>query len=164
MKQSLAIALVGLFMTAGAMAAEPAQNAAQTPPPGYGRSMSFSSTKIVVADLDKAMRFYAGTLGMKEAARYSRPDLQEIMLNFPGEQIPQLVLVYYPDNRKIELGNAYGYLVFVTPDIKGLVAKIKANGYEVVREPSAMGDLKISVAFAKDHEGRPIELVELAQK
>jgi catechol 2,3-dioxygenase-like lactoylglutathione lyase family enzyme len=141
-----------------------AQNAAQQPPPGFGRSASFSGTKIVVADLDKALAFYSGMLGMKEVTRYGRPDLQEIMLAYEGQQVPQLVLVHYPANPKIVIGNGYGYLVFVTPDVRGLFARLKTAGYKTVQDPHEMTDLGIIVGFAEDHEGRPIELVEMMAK
>jgi hypothetical protein len=86
------------------------------------------------------------------------------MLKYESDGEPTLVLVKYPDDRKIELGNAYGYLLFVTPDLSGLLARIRQNGFTVKQETREMAQLGIKVAFAEDPEGRPIELVEMLKK
>ena len=52
--------------------------------PGAGTKMSFSATKLEVNDLELALKFYRDTLGMKESARMTSPDLREIMLKFEG--------------------------------------------------------------------------------
>ncbi len=161
------LACLCLAASHAASAGEPAaaaKEAARAPAP-IGSTMSFSGTKIVVADFAAALKFYGGVLEMKEVGRYERPgEFQEIMLAYAGQSAPQLVLVHHLDGRRIELGNGYGYLVFVTPDIKATAAKARAGGYKIVQEPRAMGDLGISVGFVEDQEGRPIELVEMQRK
>lgn len=160
-----ALAVLSLALSHSAFAAEPVPAAAPGPAPRLGAAMSFSGTKIVVADLAAASRFYGGVLEMTEVARYERPgEFQEIMLAYPGQPAPQLVLVHYLDGRKIELGSAYGYLVFVTPDIRATLGRVQAGGYKIVEAPRAMADLGISVGFVQDHEGRPIELVEIRRQ
>ena len=159
------LTLLGLAVGHASLAAEPAGTAARQPPAAMGSTMSFSGTKIVVADLAAALKFYAGVLEMTEVARYERPgEFQEIMLAYPGQPAPQLVLVHYLDGRRIQLGNGYGYLVFVTPDIRASLGKVEAGGYRIVEAARPMADLGISVGFVEDHEGRPIELVEIGRK
>ena len=164
LKQVLMLTLTaGLFGLAGAALAEDTYKM-QAAPPGFGQKMSFSSTKIVVADPAVALKFYAGVLGMKETGHYHNNQIDETMLKFDGDNEPTLVLVHYADNRKIELGTAYGNLLFVTPDIKGLVGKLRAGGYKVPKEPAVSTQMGIIVGFAEDPEGRPIELVEMLKK
>ena len=81
-----------------------------------------------------------------------------------GDAEPTLVLVKHPEARKVEVGNAYGYLVITTPDIKALVARIRANGFTVSGEPREARQFGLAgLIFLKDPEGRPIEIVELVK-
>ena len=159
------LALLSLAFSQVGTAAEPSRKDGPPTAPALGSTMSFSGTKIVVADLAAALKFYAGVLEMKEVSRYERPgEFQEIMLAYPGQPAPQLVLVHYQDGRRIQLGNGYGYLVFVTPDIRATIGKVQSGGYKLVEPARTMADLGISVGFVEDHEGRPIELVEIGKK
>ena len=115
-------------------------------------------------DMKRTVDFYSGVLGMKETGHYHNDKIDETMLKFDGDNEPTLVLVHYADNRKIELGTAYGNLLFVTPDIKGLVGKLRAGGYKVPKDPAVSTQMGIIVGFAEDPEGRPIELVEMLKK
>jgi len=137
----------------------------QPNPSGVGTKMSFSATKLEVNDLELALKFYRDTLGMKESARMTSPTLREIMLKFDGDSEPTLVLVKHPEERKVEVGNAYGYLVITTPDINGLIARIRSNGFTVSGTPREAREFGLAgLIFLKDPEGRPIEIVELVKK
>lgn len=152
---------LGLFGLAGVAAAEPAQK--MTPPPGYGQKLSLGFTKFVVSDIDKAVKYYT-TIGMKETFRYQRPDLLEVNMKFDGDAEPTLVLQKYSDGRKIEVGTAYGNLGIITPDIKGLFAKLDALGFKPTVPPHEMPELGIIVGMIKDFDGRQLEIVEMTKK
>ena len=135
----------------------------QPSPPGYGQKLSFSFTKIVVSDMDRAVQYY-GALGMKESQRYATPALLEIMLKFDGDAEPTLVLQKYSDGRKIDIGTAYGNLGIVTPDIHGLYAKLEAIGSKPTAPVHEMADLGIIVGMTKDPDGHQLEIVQMLKK
>ncbi len=162
LKQYLMLALtVSMVGIAAGAVADPAQK--QTPPAGYGQKLSLGFTKFVVSDMDRAIQYYT-TIGMKETFRYKTPALLEVNMKFDGDTEPTLVLQKYSDNRKIEIGTAYGNLGIVTPDIKGLFARLAAIGFKPMAPPHEMTDLGIIVGMTKDFDGRQLEIVEMLKK
>jgi catechol 2,3-dioxygenase-like lactoylglutathione lyase family enzyme len=158
-----AAAVATLLSISHAMAAEPAYKVSQPTPPGYGQKLSFGFTKIVVADMDRAVRFYSA-IGMKESQRYTTSTLLEIMLKFDGDGEPTLVLQKYADNRKVEIGTGYGNLGIVTPDIRGLYAKLEQIGFKPKSPPHEMAELGITVGMTEDPDGHPLEIVQMIRK
>lgn len=164
MLRSLRVAMMAwLFGCSAAMAAEPAYKVSQPPPPGYGQKHTFGFTKIVVADMDRAVRFYTA-LGMTESQRYTTPALLEIMLKFDGDGEPNLVLQKFSDNRKIEIGTGYGNLGIVTPDIKALYTRLEQIGFRPKSPPHEMAQLGISVGMIEDPDGHPLEIVQMLKE
>jgi catechol 2,3-dioxygenase-like lactoylglutathione lyase family enzyme len=157
-----AAALATVFASAAA-GAESAYKVSQATPPGYGQKLSFGFTKIVVAEMDRAMRFYSA-MGMRESQRYTTPALIEIMLKFDGDAEPTLVLQKYADNRKVEIGTGYGNLGIVTPDIRGLYARLEQIGFKPKAQPHEMGELGITVGMIEDPDGHPLEIVQMQKK
>ena len=141
-----AVAMIGGAAGAGAQAVN---KVSQASPPGYGQKLSFGFTKIVVSDMDRSFQYYTA-IGMKEAQRYNTPTLSEVMLKFDGAAEPTLVLQKYADNRKIEIGTAYGNLGIVTPDIHGLYAKLESIGFKPKAPAHEMTQLGIIVGMAED--------------
>jgi lactoylglutathione lyase len=146
-----------------AMAAEPAYKVSQPTPLGYGQKLSFGFTKIVVADIDRAVRFYSA-IGMQESQRYTTSALLEIMLKFDGDGEPTLVLQKYADDRKVEIGTGYGNLGIVTPDIHGLYARLEQTGFKPKSRPHEMAELGIIVGMTEDPDGHPLEIVQMSRK
>jgi catechol 2,3-dioxygenase-like lactoylglutathione lyase family enzyme len=145
----------------GVAAADPAQKI--TPPPGYGQKLSLGFTKFVVSDMDKAVKYYTA-VGMREASRYQGPDFFEVNMKFDGAAEPILVLQKYSDDRKIEVGTAYGNLGILTPDIKGLFARLDAIGFKATVPPHEMPQDGVIVGLVKDFDGRQLEIVEMMRK
>lgn len=164
MHRSLRVATMAwLLGCSAAMAAEPAYKMNQPPPPGYGQKHTFGFTKIVVADMDRAVRFYSA-IGMKESQRYTTAAMLEIMLKFDGDGEPTLVLQRFADNRKIDIGTGYGNLGIVTPDIKALYARLEQIGFKPKSAPHEMDQLGITVGMIEDPDGHPIEIVQMLKK
>ena len=126
MRSAVWAALGGGLVLAGATAAAAEAGPAggygmkviEAPPPDLGARPSFGFTKLVVADLDRALRFYTEVMGMREAVRITAPALYEIALKYPGAAEPQLTLVKpIPAPARVEVGTAYGNLGIYTTDL-----------------------------------------------
>ena len=123
---------------------------------------SFSFAKIVVRDLERSVAFYEQVLGMKPVMHFEREDLEEIGLRFPEEEGPAatLVLMKPAGDAPIVLGNGWGPLGFVTPDIAALFALARKLGSRIVEEPKEMQEIGVSVGYIEDPDGHPIEIVQ----
>src|SRR4051812_24422552 len=135
-------------------ATAPAQ-AATTPP-----SATFAFAKIVVADLDRAVDFYARVLGLTVAQTIEMDDLAERILAKPGQQGgANLILYQHKDGRALTLGDAHGPVGFYVRDVDATYAHALSQGAQGHREPFDAGALR--VAFILDPEGHEIELVSV---
>ena len=120
----------------------------------------FGFTKIIVDDLDRIAVFYEQTMGFRQFQRVhssvAGEPMEEIIL-VHGEGMGQSVpLVGSPASQPTTF-----WLGFQTKDVAALVAKVVAAGGSVVEAPREDPEHGVRVAFAKDPDGRLMELVEL---
>lgn len=123
----------------------------------------FSCTKLVVADLEKASTFYKSVFGLTEQGRVNaeiegRP-ISEIMFNPTAPGGATFVLLAYTDTITPALSESI--ILFITPDLAGLLEKAGAAGGTVVEEMYDRPEHGVKVAFVRDIEGHLIEAVEL---
>ncbi|GAC1311032.1 MAG: lactoylglutathione lyase [Acidimicrobiales bacterium] len=123
---------------------------------------SFAATGIVVADLERAARFYKEVMGMQELQRVAVPDLQleEIILSFAAGRGAAIVLMHYTDSVDRGFVDIGEKLVMYVEDPVALAAAVRDAGLEVTREPSDGGPFGL-VGFVKDPDGHTIELLQL---
>jgi catechol 2,3-dioxygenase-like lactoylglutathione lyase family enzyme len=130
----------------------------------YGKYPALAGLKIVVADMDRAIRFYS-TLGMKEVALViARPPSAakrlEVMMRYPEERDPWLILVQAgPDS-----SFASGAIAMLTPDIKGLFERIQAAGYPIKRQPQQNQEHTRLIGIVDDPDGHSIEMMESVKR
>ncbi len=67
------------------------------------------------------------------------------------------------DTGSYDLGNAFGHMALGCEDIYAACEKIKALGGNVTREPGPMKGGETHIAFIKDPDGYPIELIQTKQ-
>src|SRR5688572_20715408 len=72
--------------------------------------------KLVVSDLEAMKAFYIQAFSLREANTIESDTFKEIMLRSKGGFT--LVLFRWKDGRSITLGNAYGPVGFMIPDLK----------------------------------------------
>lgn len=119
-------------------------------------------TKMVVADLDAASRFYQQVCGFAEAQRIEatlegRAFVEAVMAS-PAKGGATLVLMAYRDGAPVAVGESvYG---FNTEDAAAFLHRVRAAGGSVVEEPVTLAQLGLVVAFAKDPEGHVIEVMQ----
>jgi hypothetical protein len=106
-------------------------------------------------------------MGLKQTERVETPDIIEILLTRSGkEPEDSLVLVFQKNrNEPYVIGNAFHNLTFAVSDLKGVLKRIAAAGYETsapkgpFHSPVSFA-ATVTVAHAKDPDGIPLEIVE----
>lgn len=124
------------------------------------RSPDFlTAVGIGVADLARSTAFYRDVLGMQEVRTFKLDYMDEVMLAHEGRNA--VVLMHYTDGSARNYRDNPVKLVFYVTDPAAIVAKVKAHGLEVTREPAANQALGgAAVALAKDPDGYVIELIQ----
>ena len=125
----------------------------------------FRSVGIGVSDLKKSADFYCRVLGMKQVSTIALDYMDEIILSYPAENFARgsrLVLMHWKDGSKRDYKNLPVKVVLQVKDAKATVDRIRAEGLEVMREPTKSKVSGSIVAFGKDPDGYMIELLQPA--
>ena len=125
--------------------------------------MRFLHTMLRVGDLQRSVKFYTETLGMKLLRTTDRPE-QKYSLAFVGydneEKTAVLELTYNYGVEKYEMGGAFGHIAIGVPDVAGACAKVRGAGGKVTREPGPVKGGSSVIAFVEDPDGYKIEFIE----
>ncbi|HHG3227721.1 TPA: lactoylglutathione lyase [Vibrio parahaemolyticus] len=128
--------------------------------------MKFLHTMIRVVDLDKSIEFYTKVLGMSVLDRFENQEYRYSLVFVGSPYQPDgatIELTYNWDTGSYDLGNAFGHMALGCEDIYAACEKIKALGGNVTREPGPMKGGETHIAFIKDPDGYPIELIQTKQ-
>ncbi|EMN7341850.1 lactoylglutathione lyase [Vibrio parahaemolyticus] len=128
--------------------------------------MKFLHTMIRVVDLDKSIEFYTKVLGMSVLDRFENQEYGYSLVFVGSPDQPDgatIELTYNWDTGSYDLGNAFGHMALGCEDIYAACEKIKALGGNVTREPGPMKGGETHIAFIKDPDGYPIELIQTKQ-
>ena len=122
----------------------------------------FGFTKLVVADLDAAARFYKAVFGLTEqatidSASAGRP-IREIMFTPTAPGAAQFVLLTFPGEPAPAVGEAI--LGWITQDLEALIARARAAGGTLAEAIREMPQHGVRLAFIRDPEGRLSEVVQ----
>jgi len=125
--------------------------------------MRLLHTMLRVGDLQRSVKFYTETLGMKLLRTTDRPD-QKYSLAFVGydneERTAVLELTYNYGVARYEMGGAFGHIAIGVPDVAGACAKVRGAGGKVTREPGPVKGGTTVIAFVEDPDGYKIEFIE----
>jgi predicted enzyme related to lactoylglutathione lyase len=129
--------------------------------------VTLAAARIGAVDVEKEAKFYQSAFGMHEIMRLDMPGIKEIMLNF-GDTVdvakanpnPWIVIM----GRTSDDVKEVPHLVLYVPDMKVIVAAVKAAGGTVDGEPRAFGDSGMIVGFAVDPAGNRMELIQQKAK
>lgn len=120
----------------------------------------FTFTKIVVADLDRAVNFYRDAVGLKLLNRFTAEGSdyaqEEAVMVGGSDRGPMLLLVRYLSRPTPPAGAAW--TGFSVDDLPATVAAIEAAGGKVVIPIKAVPEHKVTVCVVEDPEGHLIEL------
>ncbi len=125
--------------------------------------MRLLHTMLRVGDLQRSVKFYTETLGMKLLRTTDRPE-QKYSLAFVGygseDSTAVLELTYNYGVDKYEMGGAFGHIAIGVPDVAGACNKVRSAGGKVTREPGPVKGGTSVIAFVEDPDGYKIEFIE----
>ena len=126
--------------------------------------MRYLHTMVRVSDLDAALDFYCGALGLIEVRRMEseKGRFTLVYLAAPGDidaarraDAPMLELTYNWDPEIYGGGRNFGHLAFAVDDIYTLCAKLQKHGITINRPPRDG-----HMAFIRSPENISIELLQ----
>lgn len=114
-----------------------------------------------VSDIDRALDFYVGVLGLVEQMRIPLSDGEhEVVLGFPEGRGGGLILMWNTKREApYQLGDGYSRFVLNVSDVDGAVAQLEAQGTPIVSRPADAGPARY--AMVTDPDGYTIELLQL---
>ena len=126
--------------------------------------MRYLHTMVRVADLDRALDFYVGKLGLTEARRIDNPAgrFTLVFLCAPGDeelakrgQSPMVELTFNYDTEDYQGGRNFGHLAYEVDDIYATCQRLQDGGVTINRPPRDG-----HMAFVRSPEGISIELLQ----
>lgn len=119
--------------------------------------MRFAHTMLRVRDLDRALAFYTGFLGLTEVRRSKIGDEATLVFLADEGRSHMLELTHNHDGRDYELGTQFGHIALVVDDLEAVVAEVERRGMWYRRSKPANPSRYI---FVKDPDGYDIEILE----
>lgn len=119
--------------------------------------MRYLHTMIRVSDLDQALAFYCGQLGLEEDRRYDSESgrFTLVFLAAPGDGRGEVELTYNWDSEDYTGGRNFGHLAYEVEDIYGLCQKLMDAGITINRPPRDG-----HMAFVRSPDNISIELLQ----
>ena len=114
-----------------------------------------------VADIDRALTFYVGALGMKEQMRLDlSKTLHEVILNFPDSKGGGVILMWdTARTQPLQIGDGYSRFVLHVADIGAALEQLARHDTPVVTPLTEAGPMRY--AMVKDPDGYVIELLQI---
>lgn len=119
--------------------------------------MQLAHTMLRVRDLDKALAFYTGFLGLKEVRRKDIGDEATLVFLTDEQERYHLELTHNKDGREYSLGDQFGHLAFFTDDLDAVIRDVEARGWWHRGAKKSVGSKYI---FVKDPDGYDVEILE----
>ncbi|AHF90381.1 glyoxalase [Opitutaceae bacterium TAV5] len=118
-------------------------------------------TRMRVNDIERTVKFYEDTLGLKVARRSQSPrGAQLVFLATPGSE-EEIELCQMPASAgapPVQVQPDLMHLAFEVENLEAFAAELKAKGYELSDGPTRSGSGMI--AFIDAPEGYEVELIE----
>jgi lactoylglutathione lyase len=125
--------------------------------------MRFSHTSITVKNMDESLRFYTEVLGLEFERRHPIPENRaEIAFVKDPESGARIELTHWEGKDQFEAGEQLDHFAFELPDLDGFLARVRARGVKVAKEPYKLQGGSGRLAFILDPNDVWIELIERA--
>jgi lactoylglutathione lyase len=115
---------------------------------------------INVADMDRAVAFWEGVVGIPVQSRTEIPGVKEVVLQAEVGGSRVQLAEHEEHTGPIDMGTAVWKLYVDTDDCQAVYDKAIAAGCESVMEPQQLDRWPVTVAFIKDPDGYLIEFVQ----
>src|SRR5690349_5240229 len=114
-----------------------------------------------VANIDRALAFYVGVLGLKEQMRIPLADGEhEVVLGYPDGKGGGLILMWNTKrSATYTLGDGYSRFILNVSDVDAAVTQLAAQGTRIVSQPADAGPMRY--AMIADPDGYTIELLQI---
>jgi lactoylglutathione lyase len=125
--------------------------------------MRILHTMIRVGDLQRAVDFYTGVLGMRLLRKTDYPGgrFTNAFVGYDDEsKAAVLELTHNWDTKSYDLGNGYGHVAIEVEDAARACDEVRQRGGKVTREAGPMKHGTTVIAFVEDQDGYKIELIE----
>jgi len=123
--------------------------------------MRFLHTSITVRHLDESLRFYTEVLGLQPDGRRAIPENRaEIAFLRDPESGARLELTCWEGKAEFEAGEQLDHLAFEVADLDAVLARVRALGVRVAKEPYRLAGGSGRIAFLLDPNEVWIELIE----
>jgi lactoylglutathione lyase len=115
---------------------------------------------INVTDLDRAIEFWEGIVGIPVQSRTDIPNAKEAVLQSPFGGSRMQLAQHHDQEGPIDMGTAMWKLYVNTDDCAALYDKAVSAGCQSVSAPSRLERWPVTIAFVKDFDGYLVEFVE----
>src|SRR3954469_2606015 len=159
--------LIRIALVAGALAL-PAASQAQVLSKDQG-AIVYGHHHLNTTNMAAQKKFYVDTLGGKLRHIGAGTDRDQEIVEFPG-----VLMFFRPMQAPTggSIGTTVNHIGFSVPDLKPLVAKIKANGFKMITTDSVAANVKVTddiaaagpttnLAFALGPDDLKVEFVEV---
>ncbi len=124
--------------------------------------MRILHTMLRTGDLQRAIDFYTGVLGMRLLRQKDYPD-GKFTLAFIGygdeAENTVIELTYNWGVESYDMGDAYGHIAIEVDDVYAATERIREKGGKIIREAGPMNAGTTIIAFVQDPDGYAIELI-----
>ena len=125
--------------------------------------MRLLHTMLRTGDMDRAVEFYTGVMGMQLLRRNDFPE-GKFTLAFvgygPESSTSVIELTHNWGVSSYDIGDGYGHIAVEVADAKAACDLIRERGGKVVREAGPMKHGTTVIAFVTDPDGYKIELIQ----
>ncbi len=125
--------------------------------------MKFLHTSITARRMDESLAFYTDVLGLEFERRRAIPENHaEIAFVRDPASGARIELTHWDGKESFEAGEQLDHLAFEVPDLDGFLARVRAKGVRVAKEPYRLSGGTSRIAFLLDPNDVWIELIEPA--
>jgi lactoylglutathione lyase len=121
--------------------------------------MEYLHTMLRVRDLDAALNFFVGQLGLHERRRRDNQAGRFTLVFLgtdPAADVPEIELTYNWDQKEpYPTGRFFGHLAYEVDDIYAACERLQARGVAILRPPRDG-----HMAFIKSPDGHSVEILQ----
>ena len=115
---------------------------------------------IYVSDMDHALSFWEGIVGIPVQSRTEIPGVQEVVLQAQAGGSRLQLAQKIDDASPIDMGNAMWKIYVDTDDCRALYDRTIAAGCESVTPPMELDRWPVTMAYVKDFDGYLVEILQ----
>lgn len=125
--------------------------------------MKILHTCLNVSDLDRSIRFYTESLGLRFVNRREIKQNNAEIAFLSDESGSAIELTHWRDKKTLVEGDNFDHIAFQVDDVEAAVKQLKNKGVTIAMEPYSLQGSPSKIAFIKDPDGNWLELIQPAK-